>query len=101
VERIRKMQIIIEIDEKDKQYLDKCLKGKGLAFLDNAQLIKRVVLAIFHGNPLPKGYGRLGDLDALREEVYSWDMNDYDRLDFVDAIDNAPTIIEADRSEKE
>ena len=36
--------------------------------------------------------GRLGDLDALREEVSSWGMNDYEPSDFTDAIDDAPTI---------
>ena len=36
--------------------------------------------------------GRLGDLDALREEVSSWGMNDYEPSDFIDAIDDAPTV---------
>ncbi len=94
------MTILINIDEKDKQEIDRRLKGKGLALLDNAQLIKRVVFAVFHGTPLPKGHGRLGDLDALREKVYSWGMNDYEPSDFVDEIDEAKTIIEAERSEK-
>lgn len=35
---------------------------------------------------------RLGDLDALREEICSWGMNDYEPSDFIDAIDEAPTI---------
>lgn len=35
---------------------------------------------------------RLIDADLLREEVYSWGMNDYEPLDFVDAIDDAPTV---------
>lgn len=61
----------------------------------------RILGAIADGTPLPKGYGRLGDLDALREEVYSWGMNDYEPSDFIDAIDDALTIIEADRSEGE
>jgi hypothetical protein len=49
---------------------------------------------------LPKGYGRLGDLDALREEVSSWGMNDYEPSDFIDAIDQADTIIEADKEQE-
>lgn len=32
------------------------------------------------------------DADALREEVYSWGMNDYEPSDFTDAIDDAPTV---------
>lgn len=35
---------------------------------------------------------RLGDLDALREEISSWGCNDYDKYDFIEAIDNAPTV---------
>lgn len=46
---------------------------------------------------LPKGHGRLGDLDALRKEVSSWGMNDYEPSDFTDEIDKVDTIIEADR----
>lgn len=52
---------------------------------------------IKNGTPLPKGHGKLGDLDALREEVSSWGMNDFEPSDFTDAIDQADTIIEADR----
>jgi len=35
---------------------------------------------------------RLIDADELREEVYSWGMNDYEPSDFTDAIDDAPTV---------
>lgn len=36
--------------------------------------------------------GRLIDADLLRDEVYSWGMNDYEPSDFTDAIDDAPTV---------
>ena len=32
------------------------------------------------------------DADALREEICSWGMNDYEPSDFIDAIDEAPTV---------
>ena len=35
---------------------------------------------------------RLIDADALREEVSSWGMNDYEPSDFTDEIDRTPTI---------
>ena len=35
---------------------------------------------------------RLGDLDALKDEISSWGCNDYDKNDFLEAIDNAPTV---------
>lgn len=53
--------------------------------------------AIKNGVVLPKGHGRLGDLDALQKEVSSWGMNDYEPSDFIDEINNADTIIEADK----
>lgn len=56
---------------------------------------------IKNGTPLTKGHGRIGDLDALRKEVSSWGMNDYEPSDFIDAIDQADTIIEADREQGE
>lgn len=31
--------------------------------------------------------------EALKEEIDSWGMNDYEPADFIDAIDNAPTVI--------
>lgn len=52
--------------------------------------------SIANGTPLPKGHGKLGDLDALREEVSSWGMNDYEPSDFIDEIDRAATIIDAE-----
>lgn len=36
---------------------------------------------------------RLGDLDALKAEISSWGMNDYEPSDFIDAIDAAPTVV--------
>lgn len=60
-----------------------------------------LVNAIKNGKPLPKGHGRLGDLDALQKEVSSWGMNDYEPSDFIDEINKADTIIEADKESVE
>lgn len=57
---------------------------------------EKIRWAVYKGTPLPKGHGRMGDLDALRDEVGSWGMNDYEPSDFIDEIDRADTIIEAD-----
>jgi hypothetical protein len=89
------MQILVEIDETDKQEIDKLLKGRGLLLLDNAQLIKRAVLAVFHGTPLPKGHGRIADIDKVLEEMKA--TRTYD-IPF--ALERVKPIIEADRSEK-
>ena len=68
------------------------------------------MLIIRFGTPLPKGHGRLGDLDAVMDDInrsieamtnigimvdgeYLWGKLN-------DAIYNAPTIIEADKAER-
>ncbi len=63
--------------------------------------VENVVQGIKNGTPLPKGHGRLGDLDALREEVSSWGMNDYEPSNFIDEIDRADTIIGADKEQED
>ena len=64
---------------------------------------------IKHGTVLPKGHGRLGDLDALEMEInngiragnYEEGYEDYGNIndmdDCVDAVRFAPTVIEADK----
>ena len=39
---------------------------------------------------------RIIDGDALRDEISSWGCNDYDKFDFIEAIDNAPTLTNKD-----
>ena len=65
--------------------------------LDGNFIADEMAKSIVKGTPLPKGHGKIGDLDALREEVSSWGMNDYEPSDFTDVIDQADTIIEADK----
>lgn len=56
--------------------------------------------AIAHGVIVPKGHGRIGDLDALRCENTDFDTyNDYCTM--FDEIEAAETIIEADMAESE
>ncbi len=75
------MQIVINIP---KELYDKMKTYQGL---DNAYF------AIKHGTPLPKEHGRLIDADSFVQEH---------PLSFVrDVINNAPTIIEADKAESE
>lgn len=53
--------------------------------------------AIARGTILPKGHGRIGDLDALRCENTDFDTyNDYCIM--FDEIEAAETIIEADKN---
>ena len=90
------MKLIIDIHEKDYQ----AIKNGHIPF--------SVLDVITNGTPLPKGHGRLGDLDKLEKE-----MNDYIKsipLPYHEAerlvllmnhFDDAPTIVEADKAESE
>ena len=88
------MQIVIDIDDEDYKRI------QDVPDVFNS-LTSRTYSAIKNGTLLPKEHGRLGDLDALREEVSSWFMNDYEPSDFIDEIDRAATIIEAESENKE
>lgn len=79
------IELVIKIPEEEYEYCK------------TWELMSHIAKAIVNGTPLPKGHGRLGDLDALQKEVSSWGMNDYEPSDFTDAIDQADTIIEAVR----
>ena len=67
--------------------------------------------AVRDGTPLPKGHGRLGDLDALEQEMingikagnYEEGYEEYGNInnvdDCVDCVRYADTIIEGDRGD--
>lgn len=62
--------------------------------------IPEVYDAIKNGTPLPKGHGRIGDLDALRCENADFDTyNDYCTM--FDEIEAAEAIIEADKEDED
>lgn len=56
-----------------------------------------VMRKIINGTPLPKGHGRLIDADALKKK-HHW-TDDFYETEYVEVedIDDAPTIIEADK----
>lgn len=81
--------------------------------LVSKEVNEAILDAFINGIPLPKGHGRLGDLDALEKEMvggiragnleegyeeYS-NINNID--DCVECVKFADTIIEADNGEKE
>lgn len=77
------MQIVINVSEEMYNfacnYPEKILAGYSLC--------------IKNGTPLPKGHGRLIDADALECDYFNRISDDY----AFDCIDNAPTIIPADK----
>ncbi len=80
------MQIVIDIEEERYNQIKRCA--------DN-YLVSGLELAIKNGKPLPKGHGDLID----RQELLKSTLCKTFGLRSVD-IENAPTIIEADRSEE-
>ena len=101
------MQIVIDIDEDTYRYMQSRCKyqnkgDKGLSKFEEAGV------AIKNGTPLPKGHGRLGDLDVLEREMVNGikagnyedgyesfaHINNMD--DCVECVKCTDTIIEAD-----
>jgi len=75
-----------------------------LALINNIQLSldqqsicdSYIQQAIINGIPLPKGHGRLKDVDRL-ESHDEYDGQGFTKSVYKDDIDNLPTIIEADK----
>lgn len=80
------IELVIKINEKYLKDIKECVNNGVIDYGPWA--------SIANGTPLPQGHGRLIDADVLREEVYSWGMNDYEPSDFIDVIDHAPIIID-------
>ena len=95
------MQIVIDIPESiynDLYANYNLLKiDAEIDWLDAYTILDRIV----EGIVLPNGHGRLIDADALRKEILSWTVTDYEPSNFIDEIDMADVIIEADNAESE
>lgn len=84
------VELVIKIPEEVKNRL--CF---GVTYSKDIQVVCE---ALNDGTPLPKGHGRIGDLDALRCENTDFDTyKDYCIM--FDEIEAAETIIEADKEE--
>ena len=64
-------------------------------YLTHPQDYSCLAECVRRGIPLPKGHGRLIDADAM------WDIYHSNDYDFYEALDDALTIIEADKAESE
>ena len=91
------MQIVIDIPEEEYRKVQ-----------DGRASVSMMQKAIRNGTPLPKGHGRLGDLDKIKKEMQNYHddcakTSEYTRLGFETAIavvEDAPTIIEAESEDK-
>lgn len=89
------MKVVIEIDEEKYEYI------KGL---DKACTDYRTTLMLYdavrHGTPLPKGHGRLVDINDVRDRLIPLIFSFQEWVSEVE-LSNVKTIIKADRSENE
>jgi len=86
------MQVVIDIPDR----IYKISQNRTLNITDNEILEK----ALRNGTPLPKGHGRLGDLDALEEEIENHSKGAFAMtVEFL--VKDTPTIIEADKGDTE
>ena len=101
------MQIVIDIDLDT--YKEACERTEFSTLLLGYKLIE----AVQNGTPLPKGHGRLGDLDKLYTEMnngikagmYEDGYENYGHIndmdDCLECVEYADTIIEADKESEE
>ena len=89
-------ELVIKIPEVVYEHILKVKSVPDMLGID----IVNTIEAVKNGTPLPKGHGRLIDADEIQFENNDFDTySDYSRA--FDAIDNAPTIIEADKESEE
>lgn len=90
------MQLVIDIDEN----LYTRLFDNGDEYIAD---MHRACVAIRKGTPLPKGHGRLIDADKLHHCECKGNFSECDTCldDYLcNLVNDAPTIIEADRGEE-
>lgn len=100
------MKLAIEISDEVYKYCKQYCRPN-----DEKKFVSDMIDRIAHGTPLPKGHGRLGDLDALETEMvngiragnYEEGYEDYPHIndmdDCVECVKCADTLIEADKGD--
>lgn len=106
------MELVIDIDDE----IYEVLKNGGIVvsgMRSGKTFASKLCMAVANGTPLSKGHGRIGDLDKLDNRLKRIQSRHADPIDVTgnaiacgialarDVIDNAPKIIEADKSEGE
>lgn len=95
------MKLVIDIpDEYYELYKD---TNHNVSMNDFAGLY--LLEIIRNSKPLPKGHGRLIDADELYGDFIDgtegYDCQTWNRIEIGDIIENAPTIIEADKEDND
>lgn len=83
------MQIVISIEDEFYDFIKEQVKDG---------ITNPLKVAIVNGKILPKGHGRIGDLDRL---YTVFEKNVVSAGAFKELFDHAPTIIEADRGSED
>ena len=97
------MKIVIDIPEEE---YNECkmqvelMKQEGI-IIESLNTALRIFVA--NGTPLPKGHGRLVDIDVMKKGLHGVDdAGTFIYIDkLLDRFDDAPTIIEADKAGEE
>lgn len=95
------MQIVIDIPDDEIEYIKNTsfVEHESTVFKQSESDRKKTMMifnlldAIRDGTPLPKGHGRLKDIDKIISDGISKGF-----CDWYDEIEYAPTIIEADEA---
>ena len=94
------MKIVINIDE---YIYEQIMAGPEVYVLDNE--VDRILIenAIYDGTPLPAKHGDLKDVNDIWNNIPDVNVltNHFTTYDIQHFIDNAPTIIEAERNEED
>lgn len=92
------VEIVIKLSNKNCEHL----KRLGVLWVKSENGSSIVSKALLEGTILPKWHGRLIDADDLKDELYTCETNGrplhiMDLDERLAVIDEAPTIIEADK----
>lgn len=88
------MQIVIDIDEKDYNFIQEVDES-------NYSVTTNLYKAVYEGIILPKGHGRLIDADRLKTHFVGTEQGTDLEVYLEPTIINAPTVIEAESEDKE
>lgn len=90
------IELVIKIPEE----IYKNIQGEKF-WLDSGLTLSNAYDFIKNGTVLPKGHGRLIDADDIKSYFSDREGGDFTAFHFYDTVENAPTIIEADKAERE
>jgi len=91
------MQVVINIDDEIYERLRNSeVLVSGLR--SGKRFLSKVLIAVANGVELPKGHGRLGDLDELEKDMKNYII--FNVHDCVELVNCADTIIKADNGKE-